>query len=197
MDRVVVEIREPGKEPRRVTMTASVEVGRDCSGVIVADSSASRRHAALTPSPGGLTVTDLGSRNGTLVNGARITGPVNVGPKDVVQIGETRLTLVGRTPPPAPSAKAPPVAATEVLSISALAAAAVGTTRPLPRPLDDGATAPVAAIGPHDLDGRIQIAHAHVTRSVPNVDLEAFRRAVLAVGLEHLQEVVARLQREG
>jgi FHA domain-containing protein len=205
MDRVVVEIREPGKEPRRITMTTSVEVGRDCSGVIIADAAASRRHAALTPSPDGVTVTDLGSRNGTRVNGKRITAPVNVGPRDVVEIGETRFALVERTAPPPPSAKAPPIAATEVL-LSEAVDTSDGTTQRIERPargrIDGGATVPNlelrgqrddAAI--RDLDARMQAAHAWVTQAVGEVDMASFQRAVLSVGLEHLEDVLARLRR--
>ena len=48
-------------------------VGRDPEcGVVVDDDRVSRRHAVFTFGDSGWTVTDLGSKNGTLVNGARI-----------------------------------------------------------------------------------------------------------------------------
>jgi pSer/pThr/pTyr-binding forkhead associated (FHA) protein len=48
-------------------------VGRDPDcGVVVEDDRVSRRHAAFTFEAAGWTVTDLGSKNGTLVNGVRI-----------------------------------------------------------------------------------------------------------------------------
>jgi hypothetical protein len=205
MDRVVVEIREPGREPRRITMTTSVEVGRDCSGVIISDSSASRRHVALTPHPEGLTATDLGSRNGTLVNGVRIKGPANVGPGDVVQVGETRLAVVERTAPPPSSAKAPPIAATALLDMKAS-----GATQRLPpvtgRQADGGATVrsfalpgaglplPTPGAAMHDVDAWMQAGYAWAAREVPGIDLATFERAVLDVGLEHLADVLARLR---
>src|SRR5205085_1937453 len=71
---IIVEIREPGRKPRRVPVTSAVEVGRGCKGVLINDDAASRRHIVLTPGPDGLYVTDLGSSNGTYVNGAPLTG---------------------------------------------------------------------------------------------------------------------------
>ena len=47
--------------------------GQGC-GVVIEDDRVSRRHAALTPGPSGWTVADLGSKNGTLVDGMPATG---------------------------------------------------------------------------------------------------------------------------
>jgi pSer/pThr/pTyr-binding forkhead associated (FHA) protein len=49
-------------------------VGRslDC-GVVIDDDRVSRRHAALAPGPSGWTVADLGSKNGTLVDGRPVS----------------------------------------------------------------------------------------------------------------------------
>lgn len=108
MDRVIVEIREPGLEPRRVSITATVEVGRECSGILLHDSMASRRHIALTANLEGLTLTDLGSRNGTTVNGRRITDPLVVHVGDVIRLGRTEIGVVDRSAPPPRPASAPP-----------------------------------------------------------------------------------------
>lgn len=108
MDRVIVEIREPGREPRRVSITTTVEVGRECSGILLHDSLASRRHIALTASLHGLTLTDLGSSNGTSVNGHRITDPVVVQVGDLIRLGRTEISVVDRTAPPPRPASAPP-----------------------------------------------------------------------------------------
>jgi pSer/pThr/pTyr-binding forkhead associated (FHA) protein len=45
--------------------------GPEC-GVGIADDRVSRRHAALTPGPSGWTLSDLGSKNGTLVDGVPV-----------------------------------------------------------------------------------------------------------------------------
>jgi diguanylate cyclase (GGDEF)-like protein len=51
----------------------AVEVGRgDAADLAVADAAVSRRHARLDRRPDGYHVTDLGSTNGTLVNGVRV-----------------------------------------------------------------------------------------------------------------------------
>jgi DNA-binding NtrC family response regulator len=47
----------------------------DVADVALDDPGVSRRHALLEPAPGGLLVTDLGSHNGTFVDGGRITDP--------------------------------------------------------------------------------------------------------------------------
>ncbi|HEX4960500.1 MAG TPA: ATP-binding cassette domain-containing protein [Thermoanaerobaculia bacterium] len=54
----------------------------------------SRRHARFERSGARWTVTDLGSTNGTYVNGARITGPAALRIGDVVDFGGSRLVLV-------------------------------------------------------------------------------------------------------
>jgi predicted component of type VI protein secretion system len=54
----------------------------------------SRRHALLTVSPDGVTVEDLQSRNGVVVNGERITGRILLNPGDRIVIGSQELTLL-------------------------------------------------------------------------------------------------------
>ncbi|MFO0587727.1 MAG: FHA domain-containing protein [Polyangiaceae bacterium] len=54
----------------------------------------SRKHAALRVRRDGVTVEDLGSRNGVLVNGARIDGPTPVGDADRISIGGQELRVI-------------------------------------------------------------------------------------------------------
>ena len=70
----IIEIREPGRPVRRVVLDRAIEVGRECDGEVLSDEGVSRRHLRLVPSPVALSVVDLGSRNGTLLNGVPITG---------------------------------------------------------------------------------------------------------------------------
>ena len=61
------------------------------------DQTVSRPHARLWTESGGWWVEDLGSRNGTFVNGDRIRGKLQLGPGDVLRFGETTVTLPGLT----------------------------------------------------------------------------------------------------
>jgi hypothetical protein len=60
---------------------------------VVTDLSVSRIHAELRRSGGSWLLSDLGSMNGTLVNGYRITAPTRVRPGDEVTFGRTRFIL--------------------------------------------------------------------------------------------------------
>ncbi|HEY4346364.1 MAG TPA: FHA domain-containing protein [Gaiellaceae bacterium] len=55
------------------------------------DEYASSRHARFEPRRDGVYVEDVGSTNGTYVNGIRLTGDRRLAPGDVVRIGETDL----------------------------------------------------------------------------------------------------------
>ena len=68
----------------------TVSIGRqhDCT-VVLADPNVSRRHAEVAPSGTGFAVTDLGSTNGTVVNGSRITGTKQLTDGDEVRFGNT------------------------------------------------------------------------------------------------------------
>ena len=58
---------------------------------IEGDEFASARHARFEPRRDGVWLHDLGSTNGTLVNGVRVDAPRKLAPGDVVRVGETEL----------------------------------------------------------------------------------------------------------
>jgi hypothetical protein len=60
---------------------------------VLADLSVSRMHAELRRSGEGWLLADLGSMNGTLVNGFRIAAPTRVRPGDEIAFGRTRFIL--------------------------------------------------------------------------------------------------------
>jgi predicted component of type VI protein secretion system len=64
-------------------------IGREGCDITLADSEVSRRHAAIQIAAGELSIEDLGSTNGTLVNGERITERRSLREGDEVQIGST------------------------------------------------------------------------------------------------------------
>ena len=72
----------------------SVVIGRapDCD-VVIQDLKASRRHCQLTRKESGFLLEDLGSRNGTLVNGTKITSPMLLKVNQTFQIGDTMFYL--------------------------------------------------------------------------------------------------------
>ena len=64
-------------------------IGRDSSnGVTINDAEISRKHARLTFQGGKYILEDLGSTNGTFVNGQRLAGPAVLKSGDVVSLGE-------------------------------------------------------------------------------------------------------------
>jgi len=70
-----------------------IVIGRGTADIVLAESDVSRRHARFQFGDQGFEITDLGSVNGTSVNGRRIdaTTPVRVG--DRIQIGRTVLVF--------------------------------------------------------------------------------------------------------
>ena len=58
---------------------------------IATDEYASARHARFEPRQDGVWVQDLGSTNGTYLNGARLEHPRLLSPGDVIRVGETDL----------------------------------------------------------------------------------------------------------
>ena len=62
--------------------------------LVIDDSTVSRRHATVTRKTGRFELTDLGSTNGTLVNGKRVRVPVALGRGDEIKFGSARFSVV-------------------------------------------------------------------------------------------------------
>jgi len=99
--------RRPRGEPRVLTITQGEQAGEaaelaggvvligrsaDCQ-LILEDDYVSTRHARVVDGESGLYIEDLGSTNGTYVNGARITAPTAISLSDSLRIGKTMLKL--------------------------------------------------------------------------------------------------------
>jgi ABC-type multidrug transport system fused ATPase/permease subunit len=91
---LILEISEPGEPRRQVVLRESLDVGRACDGLVVSDAGASRRHLHLSLSDAGLVVRDLGSRNGTFVNGTPVHGETALRIGDTVTLGTTELSVL-------------------------------------------------------------------------------------------------------
>ena len=113
---------------QQVEVGQELQIGRSAGteGRLGDDPEISRQHARISRNPQGeLQVEDLGSTNGTYVNGQRISGPTVLNPGDTVQMGRSTLSVeggaaggqataigavpVGAAPPPAaPPPQQPP-----------------------------------------------------------------------------------------
>lgn len=69
--------------------------------IILEDTGVSRHHLELRLEGGALIATDLGSTNGTFVDGERIRTPLALQDRSLVKIGRTRLTILLPAAPPA------------------------------------------------------------------------------------------------
>jgi hypothetical protein len=161
---VVIEGSRAGQ--RVPVPNGQATVGRDPGcGIVFEDAGVSRRHAALATSQGVTTILDLGSTNGTWVNGARIAAPRALEPGDRVRLGSVSV-MFDRTDAAAPAPSGP-----------------AGTFVPVPAPAPPPAPAPASAPAP---------APATATATVPGPRGKvSLWRIVLVGGLANLVTVAA------
>jgi len=107
-------------------------IGREGCDITIPDADVSRRHAAIQIAAGELSIEDLGSTNGTQVNGETITARRTLREGDEVQIGSTVWRLRA------------PAAATRLRDTPTPAAAQATTLRPAAPAPEPAAPAPAA-----------------------------------------------------
>lgn len=125
------------------------------------DSNASRRHSRVLAEGDGYVIEDLGSRNGTWVNGARVVQRQALRDGDVVRIGGTEMIfrqkgLLESAAPARPAAVVPPVVPTAPVApvtpargpIPVRPAAAVPPVIPVPRQVPVAPVVPAAPSTP-------------------------------------------------
>lgn len=92
-----VEVVDPGpalalERGQRIDVPARITLGRspDCS-VVLEDPAVSALHAVVLVEDGRCLVEDMGSRNGTLLDGRPVQGRAPVVEGDEIQVGDVRL----------------------------------------------------------------------------------------------------------
>ena len=103
---ITITVTQPGRQPLTLLLGDELVIGRECEGLVVPDSEVSRRHLRLKRRGKAVEVTDLGSTNGTLLNGSQLTSPELVSGTARLGIGDTTIvvevgssTEVGRQSP--------------------------------------------------------------------------------------------------
>ena len=84
---------QPGEEIPVDSIPVSVGRGGQNDVPLDGDDFTSARHARFEARSDGVWVEDLGSTNGTFVNGARVTTPRRLGKGDIVRVGQTDLRV--------------------------------------------------------------------------------------------------------
>jgi class 3 adenylate cyclase len=129
----LIAILDGGEGERRIRVPERLTLGRgDDVELRIDDPEISRAHAVLGPTADGLEIQDLGSLNGTWVNGERIISPTLLAPGDAVKVGTTRIEVLsagGRLlASPQRASPTPVEAEDELRPVSVLFADIVGST---------------------------------------------------------------------
>jgi hypothetical protein len=84
-------VQRSGPAPGKIYSLTKNEIymGRDITNdIVINDPEISRKHARLTLQAGGYLLEDLGSTNGSFVDGQRITGSHSMAPGEVIMLGD-------------------------------------------------------------------------------------------------------------
>jgi pSer/pThr/pTyr-binding forkhead associated (FHA) protein len=92
--RAQLAIRSPGQAVERITVKPGTQrMGRALDNdIVLPDDKVSRRHGQIGVRLGMLVYTDLGSTNGSFLNGSPVT-EIALGPGDVLQLGNSTVTI--------------------------------------------------------------------------------------------------------
>jgi predicted component of type VI protein secretion system len=145
--------QEPMAGKERIPQPGAT-IGREGCDITLPDPEASRRHAVIRSLDGGLAIEDLGSTNGTIVNGQRTQGVTPLKDGDLVQIGNTKFRVQAPAQAtqaaqaiPGGGASAPQVTAARQIPQQPPAPAAPAAPAP-PAPAAPAAPAPAAPAAP-------------------------------------------------
>jgi len=93
----LIVLQGPDKGRRFELPDAPAVVGRESRQLPLSDNAVSRRHCELLPDGGEWIIRDLGSANGTYINGIRVAGPHPLKAGDQIRVGRT-LMVFGAQP---------------------------------------------------------------------------------------------------
>jgi pSer/pThr/pTyr-binding forkhead associated (FHA) protein len=120
--------------------TSPVIIGRnaDCD-LVLDDDSVSRHHAALEQLGGVWQIHDLGSRNGTWINGAKLMGEQALRHSDTVNVGRVRLVFrdsagAGEASSTSPLAEPPRLTPAQLRTLIELVRPVLRPDKPVPAP---------------------------------------------------------------
>ena len=99
-----IVIQGPGHNDTRIALREGItSFGRlPSNDVILLGDLVSRHHARITEAGGAWTVEDLGARNGTYVNGARVQHSTQLKHEDEITIANNRIRVEARDATPEP-----------------------------------------------------------------------------------------------
>jgi hypothetical protein len=90
----VLFVRSETQQGQEFEVSDVVVMGRsDETDVVLDDPYASEFHLRLVSQEGGMMLHDLGSTNGTYVNGRRISAPTQLRRGDTIQVGKTVMEI--------------------------------------------------------------------------------------------------------
>jgi pSer/pThr/pTyr-binding forkhead associated (FHA) protein len=143
MPELILEIVEGDGAGRQTPLSGPIEIGRDASSSLALQDDQMSRHHARVSAQGDLAlVEDLGSTNGTYVNGQKVEGPRAIRPGDQIRVGLTVIEL--RT---AQDVQRQPSAVQPIPQVTQLSQ---GVLEPMPAaaaPADTPESAPAEATG--------------------------------------------------
>ena len=148
MKLVVVSGPRAGEE---IEIDREQVIGRGEADIVIDDPKLSRRHAVVRTVEGGLEVEDLGSLNGTEVDGRRIAGAVRLQGGERIRVCATTIEVVADVAEPGAQPQPAVTALEEAPAAPIPSAPASGAPAPAPRAPAPGAPTPTpAAQAPFD-----------------------------------------------
>lgn len=109
--RLVIRLGSQPEQTFQLTQD-SIILGREAvNELVINDPEVSRRHARIVRRPDGYLLEDLGSTNGTFLNGRRVTTPTPLYHSDTIELGQSTVITVWLTPDPPGAPAVQPAAA--------------------------------------------------------------------------------------